>query len=374
MNMDYTLWPNPDGNLGNLKVQIPDGVTTQWPDGDALVNNFIYKDGKLVGFVDTKALIENESKSTVMPYDFVDITVDKRLETIMTFEKGERCKYFNINYEVMLPEGYKRLQYLESTGTQYIDTGIKLSSESEVGCEYLINQNETVNAIFGARDDYNLNNYCLYSPNSSGKIVFAYGVNGKIEAYDFPSVNQKYVASTFNGILTINGRSTNQIKSEEFVTAYSCFLFAVNTKGSGGVTRKLQGRIYSFSISRAGEMQVNYVPALGPTGAPCMYDIMSGEPFYSETADDFIYPNMEQQASTYSLRNRMYAKMTKHGIQRLYHVPENYSRTTEDYASEYGFKELVTSPMPTEGHWIPEWTETDTQLICNWVEADVQEI
>jgi len=109
MNMDYTLWPNPDGNLGNIKVQIPDGVTTQWPDGDALVDNFIYKDGKLVGFIDTKALIENDSKTTVLPYDYVNITLDKRLESIMTFEKGERCKYFNINYEVMLPEGYKSL-------------------------------------------------------------------------------------------------------------------------------------------------------------------------------------------------------------------------------------------------------------------------
>ena len=58
MNIDYTLYPNAGGILGQTKVQIPDGVTTQWPDGDALVNNFIYKDGKLSGFVDTKALIE----------------------------------------------------------------------------------------------------------------------------------------------------------------------------------------------------------------------------------------------------------------------------------------------------------------------------
>ena len=150
--MDYTLWPNPDGNLGNIKVQIPDGVTTQWPDGDALVNNFIYKDGKLTGFVDTKALIENDSKTTVFPYDYVDITVDKRLESLMTFNAGERCKHLNINYEVMLPVGYKRLEYLESTGTQYIDTGIKLSNESEVRCDFLFSNYIQHGALFGGRD------------------------------------------------------------------------------------------------------------------------------------------------------------------------------------------------------------------------------
>ena len=98
MNIDYTLWPNTDGNLGNIKVQIPDGVNTFWPEGDALVRNFVYKDGKLAGFVDTKALIANESKSTTFPYDYVDIQVDKSLEDTMTFNKGERTKYLTISY------------------------------------------------------------------------------------------------------------------------------------------------------------------------------------------------------------------------------------------------------------------------------------
>ena len=98
MNIDYTLWPNTDGNLGNIKVQIPDGVNTFWPEGDALVRNFVYKDGKLAGFVDTKALIANESKSTTFPYDYVNIQVDKSLEGVMSFNKGERTKYLTISY------------------------------------------------------------------------------------------------------------------------------------------------------------------------------------------------------------------------------------------------------------------------------------
>ena len=62
--------------------------------------------------------------------------------------------------------------------------------------------------------------------------------------------------------------------------------------------------------------------------------------------------------------------MTEHGIQRLYKTPDDYSGTKDDYASEYGFKEIVEPPMPTDGHWSPQWIETDTQLICNWVEAE----
>jgi hypothetical protein len=96
--IDYTLWPNAEGTLGQNKVEIPDGVNTKWPDGDALVGNFVYDGGELVGFVDTKALINNSSKSTTFPYDYVNIQVDKSLEGVISFNKGERTKHLTITY------------------------------------------------------------------------------------------------------------------------------------------------------------------------------------------------------------------------------------------------------------------------------------
>jgi len=98
-NLQNSIWPNTDGNLGNIKVQIPTGdANDPWPTGDALVHNFVFNKGHLVGFVDTKALIANESKSTTFPYDYVNIQVDKSLEDVMTFNKGERTKYLIITY------------------------------------------------------------------------------------------------------------------------------------------------------------------------------------------------------------------------------------------------------------------------------------
>ena len=97
MNIDYRLWPNAGGTLGQNKVQIPDGVTTFWPEGDALVRNFVYKDGKLAGFVDTKALTVNESKSTIINYDYFDIELPFT-EGEIAITRGERSKYFNVRY------------------------------------------------------------------------------------------------------------------------------------------------------------------------------------------------------------------------------------------------------------------------------------
>lgn len=97
-NLQNSIWPNAGGTLGQNKVQIPDGVTTPWPEGDALVHNFVYNKGKLVGFVDTKALIANDSKSTTFPYDYVNITVDGSLKDTFSFNGGNRTKYLIVNY------------------------------------------------------------------------------------------------------------------------------------------------------------------------------------------------------------------------------------------------------------------------------------
>ena len=54
------------------------------------------------------------------------------------------------NEPSLLPNDYTKLDYLESTGVQYIDTGIKLTNKSKVKCNftYLTSQNTI---LFGAR-------------------------------------------------------------------------------------------------------------------------------------------------------------------------------------------------------------------------------
>ena len=53
-----------------------------------------------------------------------------------------------------LPSGYKKLEYIEGTGTQYIDTGVSAPSGVAIFCEVtLVGYTGTLNSIFGAVDD-----------------------------------------------------------------------------------------------------------------------------------------------------------------------------------------------------------------------------
>jgi hypothetical protein len=55
--------------LGTNKVDI---TTITWPDGDKLVSPFVYKNGKLAGFVDTKAMTVSGSATTTMNYSHIE--------------------------------------------------------------------------------------------------------------------------------------------------------------------------------------------------------------------------------------------------------------------------------------------------------------
>lgn len=99
--LQNSIWPNEGGTLGQIKVQIPTGTADDpWPTGDALVHNFVYQNGKLVGFVDTKALIANESKSTTFPYEYVNISLPSIAEGEMTYNY-DQCTYVVLNGEVL---------------------------------------------------------------------------------------------------------------------------------------------------------------------------------------------------------------------------------------------------------------------------------
>lgn len=386
--LDISLWPNSEGTLGVNKVAIPDGVTTLWPEGDALVENFVYKDGKLVGLVDNKALIENESRTTVIPYDFVDITMNKRLESLMTFNAGERCKHLNINYEVMLPVGYKRLKYLQATGMQYIDTG--LIPDSDTGCRIETEPSQYIQftLLAGAGSEKEsfvpLQSYSNNTIGFSTKAISCYplldgsdtekgkeALSGGYKAFGRITVELNYKNS---GIWNYSD-SLNEVSRAISLRSFglNLYLFARNYNNMSPGDTYFYGwdaPIYSARFSKGQNLSADFIPALDPTGAPCMFDIISQEPFYNEGTGDFLYPGAESQVVTSDLDENFYAKKTEHGIHRLYHVPENYTGSKEDYASENGFKQLVEPSMPTEGYWIPEWTETDTQLICNWIETE----
>jgi hypothetical protein len=72
-------------------------------------------------------------------------------------------------------------------------------------------------------------------------------------------------------------------------------LFAQNTVGDSNTAESgpqniPRGRIYSFKANYDGIPAADYIPCLDPNNKPCMFDIITQQPFYNQgTGEDFTY-------------------------------------------------------------------------------------
>lgn len=294
-NIDYTLWPNTDGELGKIKVAIPTNAE-DWPAGDALVGNFVYNDGKLAGFVDTKALILNESATTTFPYDYVDIYLSSIQEGTLTVNRGERCKYLNVKFynDKWLPTGFTELDFLESSGTQYIDTCDFLDSEWSV----------TITAANTAPNNNN-NSFGLFGFNSPAPLRFALSVYCEESTHrnvawvglgDFGEMFLSWDIDTSlfhtysldKSMLTFDGSPAfeEEIQTAPFSNStYTSFLFKYNSTTQNGFI----GRVTSAILYQGNSKKRDFRPVLDADGIPCMYDTVSHTCFRNQGTGTFGY-------------------------------------------------------------------------------------
>lgn len=266
-----------------------------------------------------------------------------------------------------LPAGYKRVEWLESTNWSYIDTGVNVTSDLKVSLDCYLLNTQTMCPLFG-NEKINTDTFLVWwgtsgSGPSPGTFRFDYGKSGAW-MHVFGNSSGRYLVTKdgrknyLNGILV----ATN---AEAEINGGHCLM-----GGSGDNWGNSKGiKFYAFCLESSVKMQM--LPALDPTGAPCMFDLVSKTAFYNAGTADFLYPGKETEVSTYSLRRPVtYAQLTEHGVRRLYRVPNGYNGTKEEYAAENGFKPLVETPQPEEGYWSPQWRETEEEIVLEWVETE----
>ncbi len=184
---------------------------------------------------------------------------------------------------------YKRLEYIESTGTQYINTGIAPNSNQVIDVSGIY----TANAfVFGSR----------YGPqNEESAMVFDQAVPPKFRilfggATISNTVNvlvagSPYSAHIENGdsFITQDGNITKF--SANFGTSfvkYPMYLFLVNQIGQPYNLDGFATKISSFSIKEGDKTIIDLIPVLDPDGTACMYDLVEQKYYYNAGTGDFI--------------------------------------------------------------------------------------
>ena len=172
-----------------------------------------------------------------------------------------------------LPSGYTRLEYIEGTGTQYIDTGYFPCELTRVVTAITPTSGNTTNGVFGGRTDNNVSTFSLWCLNGVFRTDFDTNsqhvtTNVKVEAGVRVEVDKD------RGTTRLGSKTFTQT-GKGFRAANSMHVFAVNPDKNG--PRCFRGRVETFTIYESGLLKHELVPARRASdGAAGMYDTVGG--------------------------------------------------------------------------------------------------
>lgn len=186
-----------------------------------------------------------------------------------------------------------RIEYLESSGTQWIDTGIECTSDLKVQFQGLIKTSTNAAACGGinitapyfrhhwspVEDSF----YWIQRDNSSeASVKFVAATNRLYDVTIDPT----------NGTGEINGGAVSFAPlSSSFTTGQNYYIFA--RKASNGTTQSRPCQFQFFRIWKGNELLRDYIPVrVGNVGY--LYDQVSGQLFGNSGTGDFILgPDIE---------------------------------------------------------------------------------
>ena len=180
--------------------------------------------------------------------------------------------------EPILPEGYTQLDYIQSTGTQYINTGVLPTASTKF--QFAVTMKAlTGDVIIGDmtndRNDYRIFNYqgAVYWDMGSSRLIASANSLPVGERAEF-EVGNNYVKK--NDVMLISGNALTSLSIQQ----------TINVFGTGQGTCKA---VIEYLTIWDGDAKVrDFVPCKNPSGTVGLYDLVGGEFYGNSGTGTFI--------------------------------------------------------------------------------------
>lgn len=192
-----------------------------------------------------------------------------------------------------LPDGYTAVDYLQSSGAQWIEMGIAPSQNTKAVLKIKINEFTNKGAsLIGSRSGLNSDDqFTTYLDGYDGT-RFLFRMDARPEAISWKGLTTDKIY-----IVTLSG---TEMKAEiEDGTAVFSKTFSVSdftstvtmalfrSKGVDGTY--FQGRVYSCKHYNGDKLIQDFMPCLDSAGVPCMYDLVEKKTFYNQGTGSFTW-------------------------------------------------------------------------------------
>ena len=202
---------------------------------------------------------------------------------------------YKYGYHFVRWDGYTLIEYLESTGTQYIDTGYVYQNEAHKVAITL----STVERGFGSSPYWTYGSFTT-SENRSGTLALQLGGKLGVGVGNIAAGSTTYILNNpvNRTTITLETYSNNLAKisngNEFIVVAYKNssitglteYIFDGHNDGSNKFYSSY--KLYSFQLYDNDVLVRDFIPVLDKNGVPCMYDKVEGKFYYNAGTGQFI--------------------------------------------------------------------------------------
>lgn len=164
-------------------------------------------------------------------------------------------------------DGYKLLEYIQSSGTQYIDTGYTVKTNTRIVCDFQLTSTPSATNVLFRNASYG------FGWQSSG-VFRSWGgsvVDFSVSATERYTVDKRATSCTLG--------STSQTTTAHAAQSLSLPLFAYKNS-SGTISQYVSAKMYSCQIYEDDTLVRDFVPCINPDGAYGLYDKVN-EQFYA---------------------------------------------------------------------------------------------
>lgn len=185
----------------------------------------------------------------------------------------------------------RELQYIKSTGTQYIDTGYIPNQNTRIVCKAIVPNTSGTNWLFGSRQSSSSN---LFTFAWSANGCFVAGYNTGTQKFSTSWNTEDDITIDFNAnictLTTDAGTTSVTLSAGNFICPVNLTLFAGNTNGS---LIKGSATVYSFQVYDNGTLLLDLVPWMHSDGRIGMLNKVNGTFYANAGSGTFEYAELD---------------------------------------------------------------------------------
>lgn len=164
-----------------------------------------------------------------------------------------------------LPSGYTKLDYIESSGTQYINTGFKPNQNTRCVMD-IENLSSAQAAFFGARASQNAASFTYFSLTATtGRSDYG----SSKQSMSFTNTVGRYTVDQNKNVCTANGVTATGT-ANTFQLTNNLYLMAVNQADAAIQNAKL--KLYSAKVYDNGTLVRDFIPCKNASGTLGLWD------------------------------------------------------------------------------------------------------